>query len=407
MYIELKENSPVEKLKKVIRTDGYWVHYSDKINLEIQSGNCSYTLGYNHKELKSLLPTNEIDFLRGNTGESAEPVDRLSETLVKESGMKGIAYAVSGTDGNECAFYINDLYWKNKGAPEKNMLISITPCYHGTSIMCRSANNDVADKSKNRFIPIRGRVWYNEEDRISNETRVLELIIETCKRRQDIGAIFIESYPWNKIIGPYTHGFYSLLRATATLYGLNLIVDDVAGYGGKIGTLFTHTYYNVKPDIVVIGKALTNGLIPLSACLVNEKICKEIETTFNWGHTWQPNMYAVRIANRCIELIKERMSHSSVIEKNLNEISTRLKSKGLVSEAIGNGVWKSFVPSPSPIPISLAEIDKAGMSATTNENTIKTIIPLIADDLYFEELEKRLEICFKSIQNQRQQGILL
>lgn len=407
MYIELKENSPVEKLKRVIRTDGYWVHYTDKINLEIQSGNCSYTLGYNHRELKDLLPTNEIDFLRGNSGESAEPVDRLSATLTSEAGMAGIAYAVSGTDGNECAFYINDLYWTNKGNAEKRMLISITPCYHGTSVMCRSANNDIVDKSKNRFIPIRGRTWYTEEDRIANETRILELIIETCKRRNDVGAVFIESYPWNKIIGPYSQSFYTLLRATATLYGLNLIVDDVAGYGGKLGTLFTHNHYNIKPDMVVIGKALTNGLIPLSACLVNDKIVKEVSTTFNWGHTWQPNMYAVRIANRCIELIKERMGHSKVIEKNLNEIGNRLKSKGLVSGVIGDGVWKSFVPAPTPIPISLAEIDKAGMAATTNENTIKTIIPLIADDTYFEELEKRLEICFKSIQYQREQGILI
>ena len=47
------------------------------------------------------------------------------------------------------------------------------------------------------------------------------------------------------------------------------------------------------------------------------------------------------------------------------------------------------------------------MSATTNENTIKTIIPLIADDIYFEELEKRLEVCLTNIQEQRTQGILI
>jgi acetylornithine/succinyldiaminopimelate/putrescine aminotransferase len=158
---------------------------------------------------------------------------------------------------------------------------------------------------------------------------------------------------------------------------------------------------------VTIGKALTNGLIPLSACLINNKILKEVKTQFNWGHTWQPNMYGVRVANRCIELIKERMAYSSVIEKNLNDIGNRLKSKGLVRNVIGNGVWASFVPEPTPIPISLAEIDKAGMSATTNENTIKTIIPLIADDIYFEELEKRLTVCFSNIKEQRTQGILL
>ena len=406
MY-ELKEISPAENLKRVIRTDGYWVHYENRINLEIQSGNCSFTLGYNHKELKSLLPTNEIDFLRGNSGESAEPVDRLSNTLTKEAGMDGIAYAVSGSDGNECAFYIIDLYWTNKGEPQRRYIISIPPCYHGTTVVCRSANNDIVEKRQSRFVPIRGRTWYTTEDSIANETNVLEQIIETFKTRNDIGAILIESYPWNKTIAPWSHNFYQLLRATATLYGANLIVDDIAGYGGKIGTLFTHTAYNIKPDIVTIGKALTNGLIPLSACLINDKILKQVKTTFNWGHTWQPNMYGVRVANRCIELIQERMAHSKVIEKNLNDIGDRLKSKGLVRNVIGNGVWKSFVPEPNPIPISLAEIDKAGMSATTNENTIKTIIPLIADDIYFEELEKRLEVCLTNIQEQRTQGILI
>lgn len=396
---ELKPTSVREHTKEISHTEKYWVHYLNaEPHLEIQSGNAAFGLGYQAENLRDILSLNKIDFIRGNSGETNEAIEKLNETLCSTANMESIAYAVSGSDANEAAIYMHDSYWVNIGRP-KTHLVSFYPCYHGTTYLNRQFKNDMLpDKSLSRVKMIKGKEWYTDFERIQHETILCDSFIETLKNNPSIGGVIMESMPWNETIAPYSHEFWKTVRQICDEFNILMIVDDVAGYGGKVGTLFTHTYYGVTPDIVTIGKALTNGMVPLSAALANEKITKGIrKKDWDWGHTWQPNMYGIELANRVIEILSSKnylsKEHQNYIDVKIKELESFLVNEKLASSITGKGCWRAIQTNPISIPIGLYHLSNAGMAATTAHKQIKLILPLIVDDEYFDELKTRSTLC--------------
>ena len=72
---------------------------------------------------------------------------------------------------------------------------------------------------------------------------------------------------------------------------------------GKLGEVFSHTKYGIQPDIAVIGKSLTGGYSPLSIACTSKEIAETIKDTWEYGHTWQPNMMGVAAALASLELL--------------------------------------------------------------------------------------------------------
>jgi adenosylmethionine-8-amino-7-oxononanoate aminotransferase len=399
LMIELKPNSTQEHIKEIAFTEKYWVHYLNAPpHLEIQSGNAAFGLGYQAEDLRDIFSKNKIDFIRGNSGETSEAVEKLNETLCSTANMESIAYAVSGSDANEAAIYMHDTYWVNIGRP-KTHLVSFYPCYHGTTYLNRQFKNDMLpSKELSRVKMIRGKEWYTDAERIEHETMLTDSFITTLQANPTIGGCIMESMPWNETIAPYSQEFWKTVRQICDEFNILMIVDDVAGYGGKVGTLFTHTYYGVTPDIVTIGKALTNGMVPLSAALANEKVTKGVrKKNWDWGHTWQPNMYGVELANRVIEILNSKgyltIDHQNYIGKKIKELETFLVNEKLATSIIGKGCWRSIQTNPIATPIGLYHLSNAGMAATTSHKMIKLILPLIVDDEYFDELKARTTLC--------------
>lgn len=395
---ELKPFSLGESNKKVIATYDYWIEYEGGFkSLEIQSGNAAFTLGYNHNKLKQHIFDNKVDFVRGNTGESTELVDSLSDLLCNISNMKSIAYAVSGSDANESAINAVDRYWTSKGA-HRPYIISIAPCYHGTTYTTKTLSTELERPNYsgwsefNRTRVILGKRWENVKDQRANELYKIAKLKEYLQAHsKETGAIMLESIPWNDQIAPYSKEFWLDIEALVDEYDILFILDDVAGCFGKNERLFTHQYLSIRPDIITIGKSLTNGYVPLSASLHNDKVSTLIASkTWEHGHTWQPTMNGVVAAHICL------MEHIQHIEDNKHKyIGEQLDALG--NELVQKGLSDGFVRQGSfmgintfGIDVSLAKLSNAGLAATTAADQIKLVVPTIANDNYFTELKTRV-----------------
>ena len=66
--------------------------------------------------------------------------------------------------------------------------------------------------------------------------------------------------------------------------GIVIFDETVTGFG-KLGTMFAFEKFNFNPDIIVLGKGITNGYFPMGACLINERIEKTLKM-FNHGFTY-------------------------------------------------------------------------------------------------------------------------
>jgi len=370
---------------KVQKTEKYWVHTNYGKLLDLSMGCSSFIFGFDNPYILERMHDfqKKISYLNAKKNESCEETDILIEKLCRIGGYDGLGWAVSGSDGIECAIYMNDTYYKVLGK-NKNKIISFSPGYHGATYLARAMRNEV---SLNRFVVLTPPYFFHELSQLEQETHFLKNIKNILDRDNEIGALIFESIPWIAGFCPWTPTFWSNLRNLCDQYEINLILDDVFGSVGKIGPYFSQDRFNIKADIVVIGKAFTGGLAPLSCCLTTQKISTVIEDNHFYNHTWHPNMAGVGAALAVLDIFDENQVYK--IEKRLISLGESLRKKGLISNYVCQGLifGSDYVNKPN----DWDKFVNNGLSCIADiSNSFGFIAPIIADDEYFEELEKRV-----------------
>ncbi len=97
----------------------------------------------------------------------------------------------------------------------------------------------------------------------------------------------------------------------AQAHGVLVIADEVATGMGRTGTLFACEQCGVTPDLLVMGKGLTGGYLPLSATAASRTVYQAFlgpdlsESTFYHGHSFSGNALACAVARRHLELLDQ------------------------------------------------------------------------------------------------------
>lgn len=375
---------------KVEKTEKYWVHTNYGKLLDLSIGNSAFIFGFDNQYILERMHEfqKKISYLNAKKNESCEESNMLIEKLCEIGGYDGLGWAVSGSDGIECAIYMNDSYYRVLGK-NKNKIISFSPGYHGATYLARAMRNEV---SFNRFVVLTSPYFSHALSQLEQETRLLKNIKNALDRDNEIGALIFESIPWSSGFSPWTSTFWSNLRNLCDQYEINLILDDVFGSVGKIGPYLGQDRFNIKADIVVIGKAFTGGFSPLSCCMTTEKILTVIENNHFYNHTWHPNMAGVGAALAVLDIFDEKQVYT--IEKRLISLGESLSKKGLISNYVCQGLifGAGYVNKPT----NLDTFVNNGLSCIVDiTNSFGCVAPIIADDEYFEELENRLSKVLK------------
>lgn len=382
--MELNQWSPGESRKQVIKTDKYWIKYSNgDRHLDIQCGNSAYILGYNDQDVLDAIRNNEVNFLRGNSGESSELNDQLVKLICDRGNWAGLGYAVSGSDAVEAAVAMSDKYWERLRINKKK-IISFSQCYHGTTMLAKHLNGEYGYLNRATIIP--APIWKYHQDQEEAESTALCYVRKVLESDKEIGALIMETVPWVGTLRPYSKNWWQIIRSLCNEFKILMIVDDVAICWGKNGTLFGSEPYSIQPDISALGKSLTGGYSPLGIAVCN----KRVQTVLNkdsWehSHTWSPNMAGVSAALATTKKIESLLHRVSYIEQQLYNIAKEfnLNSRGV-------GLLRSFDVNKE---MPLADLFQAGLVAAIKGNqSIKVIAPIIADEEYFETLRNSFKL---------------
>ena len=402
MAYELRAWTPGELDKTVIKTEGYWVHYKDNPKiLDMQAGNSAYILGYGNREVTEAMneQINEIAFVRGNRGETCELSQEMGELLCSTGDWTAYSWAVTGTSAMEAAISMNDVYWKKKNKRKVN-IVTFNPGYHGTSWLTKGMGlPDLSEFPPERLLSVPSPIWQKEIDREALEQQSLEHLRRQLDRNEGtVGAIVMETTPWFNGILPWSENWWREIRKECDARDILMITDDVAVCWGKGGDY--HGYkvagYGIQPDISALGKSLTAGYTPLGASVCNDKVARVLKTVpWEFGHTHQPNMAgiaAMKAVNNIIvrDKLFERIPE---IEAKMDGVAKVMIDEGYIKNYRRGGL---FMALDTNAPTSIANFVKAGLGATTtNAGAIKIIAPLVADDVYFDEVTKRLSRFFE------------
>jgi adenosylmethionine---8-amino-7-oxononanoate aminotransferase len=374
--MELNYQLDNHQAHQIIKTEGYWNYTVNKKLLDPLCGNTSFIFGYNNKQILDSMYQlqSKIGFLKGMSNETCKENQELISKICQRGNFKSVAWAVSGSDAVEAAIYINDEYWKQL-KEDRPTVVTFTPGYHGTTYLAKLFREEYP--TGDRAVVIQRR--NNDSDTLI----ILETLLEINPK---IGAVLIESAPWNGGLRLWSQSWWTNLRTLCDQYNINLIVDDVLGGVGKLGYFFSHQRYGITPDIVACGKALTNGYSPLGCACTNERITDIVKDYWKFGHTWSPNMAGVGAALEVCQLF-DTIDFTS-IENQLTNLGQELKDLGLIKNYSSAGLLFYITLNKNYSPDSLY---LAGINGNFNENNgIFICAPAIADDEYFTELSQRL-----------------
>ncbi len=134
-------------------------------------------------------------------------------------------------------------------------------------------------------------------------------------------------------------GFLRRLRELATAHRFLLAVDEIQSGLGRTGKLFCFEHEGIRPDIVVIGKALGGGCVPISGILADDEVMG-VFAPGDHGSTFGGNPLACAVARTAIRvLIDEGMVENSArLGAYFIERLRSLKSKK-IKEVRGKGLW--------------------------------------------------------------------
>jgi adenosylmethionine-8-amino-7-oxononanoate aminotransferase len=381
--MEIKYWSPGEQEKTVTRTHGYWVEYSNgTTHLDIQCGNMAYILGYANQPIADAVALNTVNFIRGNTGETAEPNDALVREICESGNWAAVTWAVSGSDAVEAAVAMNDSYWAARGE-SRDKILSFSMSYHGTTMLTKHLRGEYPGLG--RAVLVDSPNWQYAYQQLGQEQLTLNKIRAQLKKHPDIGCVLLETVSWAVTMAPYSTKFWQDLRAICTENNVLMIVDDVAFCWGTNGTMFGYEPYGIQPDICAIGKSLTGGYSPLGAAVCTEAVRSTLNIqAWMHGHTWQPNMAGVAAALNATQQIQSLLHRVPEIEHRLKTIADELD---LNSRGANTYITYDFDQE-----VSLSDLNDVGFAASLpGYNSVKVFAPLTADDEYFDRLKTGLQ----------------
>lgn len=141
-----------------------------------------------------------------------------------------------------------------------------------------------------------------------NDATILEA---KCKADPNIAAFMVEPIQGEAGVVPPSPGYFKKVREICDKYKVLLIMDEVQTGLGRTGKLLAQEWFGVKGDILILGKALSAGMLPVSCVLANSTVMDNIHPGEH-GSTFGGNPFAARMAIEAVSVIvDEKLSENA------------------------------------------------------------------------------------------------
>jgi ornithine--oxo-acid transaminase len=387
------------RLKTIIRRmEGPWLYTADgKKILDCLSAYSAANPGHHHPKIVQAL----VDALQQGHGSVISNVvynDMRSLFLEKlctlipqlgprfgNNGNKGLCKN-GGVESVETAIKAMRYHgWKEKGIPDgKQEIIVYDNNFHGRMITIVSFSS--SKKYKEGFGPLTPGFKSVSYGDLEGTKKLINK--NTC-------GILVE--PMQGEGGMYVppDGFLKGLRELADQHNLILSFDEIQVGLGRAGKDFCFLHENVTPDIIIIGKAISGGLIPLSVMVTNSKLMDLVFKPGSDGSTYGGYPLACVAGIAALDVFKEEKLTERSVEYG-NKLMTRIKDIASrskhVKEVRGKGMFIGIeVESGDAMVYCRKLLDMDMLANDSHGHTIRISPPLIIGDEEIDYICERLE----------------
>ena len=367
--------------------------------LDMVSAYSAVSHGHSHPELIKTIQEQSSKLAITSRAFYTEPFGNFLEQLTEISGFESILTMNTGAEAVETAIKAARRWgYFTKEIPEnKAEIIVADGNFHGrtTTIVGFSS-----DKSyKDGFGPFSS--GFVEAKYCWSECDINESIASFKKMiNKNTCAVLVEPIQGEAGIRVPQDGWLLKLRELCTSNNVLLILDEIQSGLGRTGKLFAYQHENIKPDGLILGKALGGAMLPISAFLSS----KEVMDHFNagsHGSTFGGNPLATKVASRALELLYE----DNLIE-NSHILGDYFKSKlksidnKIIKDVRGKGLWIGMELNESEVnakDLCLMLLNEGLLCKETHKTVIRFAPPLMITKEQLDWAIKKITKVIRSV----------
>ncbi len=302
-------------LDVVAKAEGIWLEDAQGRRFLDFHGNNVHHIGYGHPRLKAAIAA-QMDALPFAPRRFAcEPATALAEKLgqITPGDLSKVLFTTGGSDAVEVAVKLARI------ATGRFKILSFWDAFHGAGLGSGALSGEMLFRSGPAASLMPGtthvapfacyRCPYGHDvdadgkpDLDRCKMACATMVDYVLEREGDVAAVIAE--PTRAI--PYLPpaGFWQTVKDSCNRHGALLIFDEIPTGLGKTGRMFACEHDGVAPDILVLGKALGGGILPIAAVVARA----DLDVAQDWalGHyTHEKNPVTTRAALTTIEIIED------------------------------------------------------------------------------------------------------
>jgi len=365
----------------------YDIH--NKKYFDCLSGYSSLNQGHCHHQIYKVLKKQARNLTLTSRALYNDKIGDFSEKICNLFDYNQVLMMNTGVEGGETAIKLSRVWGYKKKKVEKNKAVNLF-CYNnfwGRTLAACSSSSDPG--CYENFGPYQEGFELIEYNNIQALERKL-------KENPNIVSFMLEPIQGEAGVIIPDIGYLKKVKELCNKYHVLMIADEVQTGLCRTGKLLACDYDEVKPDLLILGKALSGGFYPISCVLGNDEIMNSIEPGTH-GSTYGGNPLACAIASEALNvLIDNQLDVNSYEKGKLFRSEMRNLNKNFIIDIRGKGLLNAF----ECINDNIAEklhaslLKNKVLTKITHGNKIRISPPLIINN---KQMYKLMESFKKSL----------
>ena len=404
--------------RMVVSADGmYYKSETGKDIMDSAAGLWCVNAGHNRPEITAAISQQAAtldyapSFQYGHP-KAFELASRVAELF--PIGLDHVFFTNSGSEAVDSALKIALAYQRVRGKGAKTRLIGRERGYHGVgfggiSVGGMPRNRQYfgtlltgVDHISHTYLPEKNSFRKGSPQHGDYLADTLENIV-ALHDASTIAAVIVEPIAGSTGVLPPPQNYLKRLREICDKHDILLIFDEVITGFGRLGTATASEYFGVTPDIIACAKALTNGIIPMGAAVVSNKIYETmmdeadmpIELFHGYTYSGHPIAAAAGLASLDIYRDEDLFNKAAKTAVYLEEIIHQLKNDKNVIDIRNLGMVAAIEIAPRPGAVGARGYEAMkkswhkGLMLRVTADTLAFSPPLIAEK---HDIDKIFEI---------------
>lgn len=317
------------------------------------------------------------------------------EYMCKLFGYERVLPMNTGVEGGETAIKLARKWGyevKKIAANEARIIFAENNFWGRTMAAISSSSDSNASGNFGPFMPNFDLIPYNDLDALEQKIK---------ESNGTVAAFMVEPIQGEAGVIVPDAGYLRKAKEICKKNNVLLIADEVQTGLGRTGKLLCSEHDNVKPDITILGKALSGGVLPVSVVLASSEVILTLKPGQH-GSTFGGNPLACKVAMAALDvLVEEKLSENAerlgnILRKELASIDS-----DLIETVRGKGLMNALVIKPRGNVTAKKVCDKMKenglLAKPTHKQTIRFAPPLVMTEPQLRECISIIEKSLKSL----------